>query len=79
MTTDTNKPKSDLENPVQILRMLRDEIRLRIHLAGMDVREQWDKLDQEAEKLAQRAERASAQALDELIAKLKKLRSSIEA
>jgi hypothetical protein len=75
---NTTTPKSELENPLEILRTLRDEIRVRIHLAGMEARAQWDKLDQDADKLAQRAERASTQALDDLIGKLKQLRNALQ-
>jgi hypothetical protein len=73
----TTKP-NELENPLKILRTLRDELRVRIHLAGMEARTQWEKLDHDAEKLAARAERASTNALDDLIGKLKHLRDSLQ-
>ena len=74
----TTTPKNELENPFKMLRTLRDEIRVRIHLASMEARERWEKLDGDAENLAARAERASTNALDELIGKLKHLRDSLQ-
>jgi hypothetical protein len=71
-------PNNELKNPLETLRTLRDEIRVRIHLAGMEARDQWEKLDRDAEHLAARTERASTNALDELIGQLKGLRDSLQ-
>jgi hypothetical protein len=79
MNPTTSTPKNELGNPLNILRTLRDEVRVRIHLAGMEARERWEKLDRDAEKLASRAEHASTNAIDELIGKLERLRDSLQA
>jgi hypothetical protein len=66
------------ENPLTALRTLRDEIRVRIHLAGMEARERWEKLDHDSEQLLTRAEKVSTRALDDLIGKLRVLSESLK-
>ena len=40
---DVNTQKNTLETGLNELRTLRDEIRVRLHLVGMEAREQWEK------------------------------------
>jgi len=45
--------KKELEKNLNLLHTLRDEVRVRLHLAGMDLKEQWNKLEphlEDAEK-----------------------------
>ncbi len=41
----TSELKSDLNKSLESLQTLRDEIRVRLHLAGMDAKDAWDKLE----------------------------------
>jgi hypothetical protein len=77
-TTENKETKHELDKPLATLKTLRDEIKVRIHLAGMEARETWSQLDSEADKLARKAEQASRRALDEVIGKLQELRRSLE-
>jgi hypothetical protein len=56
------------------LRALRDEIRLNIHLAGMDAKSSWSKLEDEIEKAERRATAAGRKGAAELADYIEKLR-----
>jgi hypothetical protein len=68
---------NEQRDPMALLRTLRDEIKVRIHLAGMEARESFDKLDAETEKLLGKAERASRDKLEDIIEKLRKVQRTI--
>jgi hypothetical protein len=73
--TTTDHPTDE---PSLTLRTLRDEIRVRLHLASMEARERWERLDAEAEKLLHRTGHASKQVIDELVGRLQELRRSLD-
>jgi arabinogalactan endo-1,4-beta-galactosidase len=79
-TTETNEElKKHLNEGVKALRTLRDEIRVEIHLAGMDVKERWQKLEprfDEVEKLAHDVSDASKEALNDTLTAFKGFRTS---
>ena len=58
----------------------RDEVRVKLHVGGMDVKEQWKKLEphlEEVEKKAEDLTEASRVAVTEAVKRLQKLRSSL--
>lgn len=59
------------------LRGLRDEIRLNIHLVGMDVKSTWQKLEQEIDEADRRVSAAGKKASRELAESLGKLRGRV--
>lgn len=80
MSNITSELKSDLNKSLASLQTLRDEIRVRLHLAGMDAKDAWDKLEPkllDAEKLAEDVSEASRNALREIVEKVKEFRSSL--
>jgi len=80
MSHITSELKSDLNKSLESLQTLRDEIRVRLHLAGMDAKDAWDKLEPkllDAEKLADDVSEASRNALREIVEKVKEFRSSL--
>lgn len=81
MSQTTDDMKADLQKNLESLQTLRDEIRVRIHLAGMEVKDLWNKLEPrllEAERLAEEATETSRTALHDLLEKAKELRSSLQ-
>jgi hypothetical protein len=64
-------------DPFALVRTLRDEVKLRIHLADMEARQLFEQVDAESERLLTRAESASKQTLERLIGKLQKLQRSV--
>jgi len=77
MTTELN---DELKKSLALLQTLRDEVRVKLHLAGMDIKDEWTKLEPHLAKVEQAAAEvsdASRTALAEAIAKVKKVRDSL--
>ena len=72
--------KKELEKNLNLLHTLRDEVRVRLHLAGMDLKEQWNKLEphlEDAEKKAGEVTEDARAAVGDAVKKLQKLRASL--
>ncbi len=67
-----------LEDVRDSVHTLRDEIRVRIHLAGMEARDQWTRLDAKTDHFIGHLAQASREAIDELVAELRKFSHSLE-
>lgn len=62
------------------LKTLRDEIRVDIHLAGMEARDKWKELEPvmyDAEKLANEVSEVSRQTMGELVEKFRHFREAV--
>ena len=73
--------KAEMKRGVDLLRTLRDEIKVKLHLAGMDAKDQWAKLEPElfkVERAAENATDASKKLLDEALSRLKTLKDSLK-
>ncbi|MCC6551473.1 MAG: hypothetical protein IT372_00440 [Polyangiaceae bacterium] len=80
MSHTTDDMKADLQKSLEALQTIRDEIRVRIHLAGMDAKDAWAKLEPrlyEAERLAAEVSETSRAALAEVLKKARELRESL--
>jgi hypothetical protein len=80
MSDTANELKKELKKSLDLLRTLRDEVKVKLHLGGMDVKEQWKKLEphlEEVEKKAEDLTEASRAALAEAVKRLQKVRSSL--
>ena len=70
----------DLQQALTKLQGVRDDIRVRLHLASLDLKQQWDALDPqvaEAEKMVHDASESAREKLHELTAKFDELRNSL--
>ncbi len=61
------KISKELKADWEALKRLRDEARVKLHLAGMDAKATWEKLSAEAEQIAREADAASNSALKDLV------------
>ncbi|MGK3959729.1 hypothetical protein [Sorangium sp. So ce1151] len=80
MSNITSELKSDLTKSLESLQTLRDEIRVRLHLAGMEAKDAWGKLEPtllDAEKLAEDVSETSRNALRDILEKVKAFHSSL--
>jgi len=71
---------AELDHHLSLLRTLRDEIRLDLHLAGMDARDEWAKLEPRVSELLRRGTQlgtASRRAARQLVASAERLRASL--
>jgi hypothetical protein len=80
MSQTTNELKNELHKSLSLLRTLRDEVKVSLHLAGIEAKDQWSKLEpriNEVERAAKDASEASRAAVVDTVAQLKKLRDSL--
>lgn len=77
--TTTSQPdlKQDLKIFQQELRMLRDEVRLKLHLAGMDLKEEWQNLEPQLERAINEAAHVSGEAVNDLKRRLTEFRKRL--
>ena len=76
-TRTSDEIKGEIKKTVGLLQTLRDETKLKIHLAGMDIKKTWDELQPklaDAELTVERAaEHASEATLEAMKSTMKKL------
>jgi hypothetical protein len=67
--------KEELKKSVAALQTLRDEVRVKIHLASLDAKTEWNKLEPhlyDLERAAEEATEATRRKVEEAIQKVKK-------
>jgi len=72
--------KKDIEQGLGHMRTLRDEVRVRLHLAGMDAKDEWNKLEPallKVEDAASELTESTRTAVKEAVARLTKLKNSL--
>lgn len=74
--------KKTVAQTMSLLRTLRDEIRVELHLAGMEAKERFKTLESsldKAERVADEASQATRQLLEETAEALKSFKASLKA
>ncbi|MBK6693562.1 MAG: hypothetical protein IPG50_15345 [Myxococcales bacterium] len=73
--------KAELEKSVERAQALIDDVKVRIHLASMDAKDEWNKLEPrvltELGAVKRDVANASKSAIDELVGALEKLRAKL--
>ena len=80
-TDQIQQIRQQLHDSLQSLRTLRDEIRIDLHLAGMEAKDKWRALEphfEEAERFAREVSETSRTALEEIVAKYRAFRESLK-
>jgi hypothetical protein len=80
MSQTTNELKAELDKSIEMLKTLRGEIRVKLHLAGMEAKDRWNKLQptlDAAEQAAKDATDASKHAVEQAVKSLKELRQAM--
>jgi len=73
--------KQHLQDGLTAVKRLRDEIRVDLHLAGMDARDKWKELEPHlahAEKLADDVSDVSKKAMEDMLKKFKDFKASLK-
>lgn len=70
---ELDEAKDEARTARQNLKQLRDELRVRIRLGGMELRDAFAKIEEEADQLVSRAEPVAAHALDDVASRLRRL------
>lgn len=79
-TTTAADLKHEIQKNLKQLRAMAEDVRVRLHLAGMDAKEEWDKLEPrlaEVERTAGEFTEATRNAASELVKRLTKLKSKL--
>jgi hypothetical protein len=80
MSETTIELKREFAKSVDLMRTLRDEVRIKLHLAGMDAKQEWLELEPriaEVEQAAHQFTAASHTAARDLVGRLSKLRACL--
>jgi hypothetical protein len=75
--------KTDLRHDVkafqQDVRALRDEVRLKLHLAGMDLKQEWETLEPQLDRVMNSAAQVSSEVVADLKRRLSDFRRKLSA
>ena len=80
MNQTTTELKTEIERSLVAMQTLRDEVRVRLHLAGMEAKDEWKKLEphlEEVERTAEAFTDATGRAIDDAVARLRRLREQL--
>jgi D-ribose pyranose/furanose isomerase RbsD len=81
MSQTTDELRAELKKSLDVLATVRDEIRVKVHLAGMEAKDQWNELEKELTHAQETATKAASAvtktALDETLKKLHAFRDSL--
>ncbi len=73
--------KSELEKSAKVLRELREDVRVQIHLGGLEVKDEWRRLEPRLEATLEKAAReitdASQKAIAEVTDAVRRLRQTL--
>jgi len=73
----TGDLRQDLKAFQQDVRALRDEVRLKLHLAGMDLKQEWENLEPQIDRAINSAAHVSSEAVADLKKKLVEFRKRL--
>ncbi len=84
MSQTTKELKNEVKRSISLLYTLRDEVKVKLHLAGMDAKDEWRKLEPQIAKLeagvdqaAEEMSGATQEAVDDIVKRLQKIRASL--
>lgn len=73
----TNDLRHDLKAFQQDVRALRDEVRLKLHLAGMDLKSEWENLEPQLDRVMNSAAQVSSEAVADLKRRISEFRKRL--
>ena len=80
MTTTTQRLEDEMKQGLALLQTMRDEVRLQIHLAGLEARDEWNLLEPilaDVERSAATMTEATHHALQQALTRLRKLHTNL--
>jgi hypothetical protein len=80
MNRTTHDLKAEMKKSLELLATLRDEVRVQLHLGGLDAKKRWDDLQPQlhtVERAAREATDASHKLVSDSVKALEDLRASI--
>ena len=69
--------KKELHKTADLLKTMRDEIRVKMHLAGQEAKDRWQKIEPEIDKVGLEIQKTSKAAVDELVTRVKEFKKDL--
>jgi hypothetical protein len=79
MTHRIEEMKKEAREAMDRIRELRDELRVQIHLGGMDAKQRWEKLEEQFQQTQAAAKNASDASIQALRIALEEFKDALEA
>ncbi len=67
MSQATNEMKQELKKGRETLKRLADEVKVKLHLAGMDARDTWAELSKDVDRISRDADATAHAALHDVV------------
>ncbi len=77
MSDVSDELKKELRKTADLLKTMRDEIRVKLHLAGQEAKDRWGKIEPEIEKVGQEIQKTSKATVDELVTRVKEFKKDL--
>jgi hypothetical protein len=77
MSEVSDELKKELRKTLDSLKTMRDEIKVKLHLAGQEAKERWQKIEPEIEKAGNEVAKTSKAAVDELVTRVKEFKKDL--
>jgi hypothetical protein len=77
MSDVSDELKKELRKTVDVLKTMRDEIKVKLHLAGQEAKDRWQKMEPEIEKAGNEVAKTSKAAVDELLTRVKEFKKDL--
>jgi hypothetical protein len=80
MNTTTTELKAEIRKSLDLMRTLRDEVRVKLHLASLDAKDEWNKLEPQLTRIEQTAAElteATQKALGDAVERLTQIKRSL--
>jgi hypothetical protein len=77
MSEVSDELKKELRKTADTLKTLRDEIKVKLHLAGQEAKDRWQKIEPEIDKMGQEIHKTSKATIDELVTRVKEFKKDL--
>ncbi len=77
MSATGDEFKKELHKTADLLKTMRDEIRVKLHLAGQEAKDRWQKIEPEIDKVGQEIAKTSRATVDELVTRVKEFKKDL--
>ena len=77
MSEVSDELKKELKKTVDLLKTMRDEIKVKLHLAGQEAKDRWQKIEPEIEKAGNEVAKTSKATVEELVTRVKEFKKDL--
>ncbi len=77
MSEVSDELKKEVRKTVDLLKTMRDEIKVKLHLAGQEATDRWQKIEPEIERAGNEVAKTSKAAVDELVTRVKEFKKEL--